>query len=183
MAKDLLRDISCKLLLKPLLRSGLSANKITVLNFLTLGLGAVVLFLTGHELLGLLVACLAAIIDYCDGTVQKIRVGHFTKLGAYLDTSLDWLWLQLLIYAISYHNGILPFGCLAIIIIMWGNWVEYNGNVKMKMYFPFGLSHILLIGILLGCSNLSIMLILFTQCIRVAIMYRRSVCKFLKELQ
>jgi len=179
MQNDYLRKISTKLILKPLLRTGLSANKITVLNFLTLGLGSILLFLRGREVLGLLVACLAALIDYCDGTVSKIRTGGYSKLGSYLDTSLDWLWLQLLIYAISYHNDILHIGCLAIIAIMWGNWVEYNGFVKQKMHFPLGISHILLITIILRCSWLGIILLAITQWVRVISMYGRSVWKFL----
>ena len=174
MGQDYFREISKKLLLKPFLRSGLSANKITVLNFLTLCLGSVVLFLTGHSYIGLLVAGLAAMVDYIDGEVARSRGGN-SKLGQYLDTSLDWLWLQLLIFSISYSNGVLPFGCLAIIVIMWGNWVEYNGGHKLQPPFPLGISHLLVIGVLFGCSNLTIMLILCIQSIRVAIMYRRYI--------
>ena len=173
MQQDYFRQISKRLLLKAFLRSGLSANQITVLNFLTLCLGSVILFTLGRELWGLLIAGLAAMVDYIDGEVARARGGN-SKLGQYLDTSLDWLWLQLLIWAISYNHGILPIGTLCIILIMWGNWVEYNGQVKLKLPFPLGISHLLVLGVF---SNIGFYLILLTQFYRVGRMYLWSISK------
>lgn len=173
MGQDFFRQISVKLLLKPFLRSGLSANQITVLNFLTLGLGSVVLFAIGKEMVGLLVSGLAAMVDYIDGEVARVRGGN-TKRGAYLDTSLDWLWLMLLIGAISYYNNIMTIGYIALIAIAWGNWVEYNGKVKLKILFPFGISHLLVLGIVTRQTTLGITAIMIVQSIRTILLYRRS---------
>ena len=180
--QDYFRQFSVKLLFKPFYRSGLSANKITVLNFLTLGLGSVVLFACGKELLGLLVAGLMAMVDYIDGAIAKARTGC-TKFGQYLDTSLDWLWLMLLIGAISWHNDIMVIGYIALIAIVLGNWVEFNGKAKLKLPFPFGISHLIVIGILLGISRWSIFAIAIVQGYRTIMLYRRSIWNTFKGSQ
>jgi len=174
MGKDFFRDISVKLLFKPFYRSGLSANKITVLNFLTLGLGSIVLFLIGREILGLLTAGLMAMVDYIDGEIARARGGN-SKLGQYLDTSLDWLYLMLLIGSISYYHNIMTVGYLSLIAITFGNWIEFNGNVKLKLSFPLGISHLIVIGILLGNLKLGIIYIAIVQSIRTIILYWRSI--------
>lgn len=174
MGKDFFRDVSVKLLFKPFYRSGLSANKITVLNFLTLGLGSIVLFAEGREILGLLTASLMAMVDYIDGEIARAKGGN-TKLGQYLDTSLDWLWLMLLIGAISYSHKIMSIGYITLIAITFGNWIEYNGNVKLKLPFPFGISHLLVIGILIRQIQFSILAIMLIQWIRTILMYKRSI--------
>lgn len=172
---DLFRDISVKLLFPLFWKSGLSANKITGLNFLTLGLGSVILFAFGREYLGLLTAGLAAMVDYVDGTVA--RAGRGSKNGAYLDTSLDWLWLMMIIGAISYHHKILYIGYLALAAITFGNWVEYNGKVNFKLIFPFGISHLLVLGIIFGKADIAICAIAGTQLLRTGGMYLWSIFK------
>ena len=111
-------------------------------------------------------------IDYVDVTVA--RAGRGSLNGAYLDTSLDWLWLQLLIFSISFYHDLLPIGTLCIILIMWGNWVEYNGKVNLKLPFPLGISHLLVLGVFF---KIGIYLILLTQLYRVGRMYLWSICK------
>jgi phosphatidylglycerophosphate synthase len=112
-------------------------------------------------------------VDYIDGEVARARGGN-SKLGQYLDTSLDWLWLQLLIFSISYSHNICWAGTLSIIFIMWGNWIEFNGKVKLKLPFPFGISHLLVIGVF---YDIGIYLILLTQFYRVGRMYKWSISK------
>ena len=178
MGKDFFRDISVKLLFKPFYRSGLSANKITVLNFLTLGLGSIVLFATGREILGLLTAGLMAMVDYVDGTVARAREGN-SKLGQYLDTSLDWFYLMLLIGAISYHHNIMTIGYLTLIAIVFGNWIEYNkvskvgGGYNLPLFL--GIIPILVVGILIQHVRESIFLIMITQWYRTGRMYLWSI--------
>jgi phosphatidylglycerophosphate synthase len=162
------------LLYKPFYRSGLSANKITVFNFLTLGLGSVALFSMGIEGMGLLTAGLAAMVDYIDGTIARARGGS-SSIGAYLDTSLDWLWLMLLIGAISYHHEVMTIGYLALVAITFGNWVQYNGKVNIVLPFPLGVSHLMVLGILLRHAEWGITGIMLTQGARTALMYWRSV--------
>lgn len=173
--KDLFRDVSIKLLFPIFWKSGLSANKITVLNFLTFGLGSVALFAFGYEYLGLLTAGLAAMVDYVDGTVA--RAGRENPKGAYLDTSLDWLWLMMLIGAISYHHNVLLWGYIALIAITFGNWVEYNGKVKFQYPFPLGISHLLVISILFHHANYGIIIIAITQVLKTGGMYLWSIFK------
>ena len=170
------REVSVKLLFKPFERSGLSANKITVLNFLILELATVILFFFGYEILGLAIAVLAAMVDFIDGSVARARGGN-TKLGQYLDTSLDWLYLMLLMGAISYHHNILPIGYLALIAITWGNWVEYNGNSKCRTPFLLTTTNIIGISILVRHAGLGIILVALVQWCRTVQLYRRSVWK------
>jgi hypothetical protein len=170
---DLFRDISVKLLFNLFDRSGLSANQITVLNFFTLGLVSVWLFATGHEIIALLVSGIVAMIDYIDGSIARARGGN-SKKGAYLDTSLDWVWLMLLIGAISYHHDIMLIGYLALMGITLTNWVQYNGNVNVVLKFPLGISHLLVLGILTRNVDISILLIALTQWGRLSLMYLRS---------
>lgn len=173
MANDYFRAFSVKLLFPLFWKSRLSANAITIANFLTLCLGSAGLFLIGKELAALLTAGLAAMVDYVDGTVA--RAGRGSPNGAYLDTSLDWLWLMLLIGAISYHHRIMDIGYLALIAITFGNWVQYNGKVNVRLPFPLGISHLMVGGILIGHAEWGITGIMLTQGARTTLMYWRSI--------
>ncbi len=177
--KDYFRQFSTQLLFKPFYRSGLSANKITVLNFLTLEMAAVVAFAMAHPFAGLLFAFLAAMVDFIDGAIAKARTGY-TKLGMFLDTSLDWLYLMLLIGAISWHNNIMAIGYIALIAITWGNWVEYNGKAKCKIPFFLGISPLIIIGVFTGHLKLSIFVIAIVQWIRAIKLYKGAVWKYFK---
>lgn len=174
------RKLSVKLLFNPLYRTKLSANKITGLNFLTLGLGSVILFVKGWDVLGLLTAGLMAMVDYVDGTIARER-NQVSKLGKYLDTSLDWLYLMLLIGAISYHHNILPIGYITLVALVFGNWVEYNGNSDVVMPMWLGKIPILTISILLGKAEYGIILIMFVQVIKTTLQYWRSLWKLSKD--
>lgn len=176
MAKDYFRDISVKLLFKPFYRSGLSANAITALNFLALGLPSLILFGYRREWLGLLTAILMAMVDYIDGTIARARGGS-SKKGAYLDTSLDWLYLMLLIGVLSHAYTCLVSGYLALVAITFGNWVEYNGDVKFKLPFILGIKFLLVAGIILNRVDISILLIAITQGYRTGRMYLWSIFK------
>lgn len=172
--KDYFRQFSTHLLFKPFYRSGLSANKITVLNFLTLEMATVAAFAMGHPFAGLLFALLAAMVDFIDGAIAKARTGY-TKLGIFLDTSLDWLYLMLLIGAISYYNNIMVIGYLALIAITWGNWVEFNGKVKCKIPFLLGISPLIIWGVFMNDLYFSIIAIAIVQWVRAIKLYRRAV--------
>lgn len=174
MKKDLFRDISVKLLFPIFMRSGLSANQITGLNFLLLGVPSLILFFQGREWLGLGTAILMAMIDYVDGTVARARGGNTTK-GAYLDTSLDWLYLMLLLGAVSFRHNCLATGFLALVAIVFGNWVEFNGFVKFKMPFILGIKFLLVSGIVFSRLDISILLIAITQGLRTGGMYLWSI--------
>jgi len=140
------------------------------------------MFVKGHELLGLLFALLAAMVDFIDGSIARARGGN-TVLGEYLDTSLDWLYLMLVIGAISYHHNIMTIGYLALIAITWGNWVEYNGNAKCKIPFFLGISWLIVIGVLLGRLDDFICSIMIVQWVRTIILYWRSVWNMRKGWQ
>lgn len=171
--KDYFREISVRLLYPILYRSGLSANKITGLNFLILGLGSIILFGIGEEWLGLLTAGLMAMIDYVDGTIARKRGS--TQLGAYLDTSLDWLYLMLLIGVISYTQEVMALGYVGLVAITFGNWVEFNGNIKYR--FPFFLRPLFLLplSIVIGRMDLGILWITIIQLYRTGRMYLWSI--------
>ena len=173
------REISVKLLFKPFYRSGLSANAITAINFWVVEMGAVALFLAGKDLLGLVFGGLAAMIDYIDGSIARARGGN-SKAGMYLDTSSDWLYLMFLIGAISYSHGILALGYITILALTFGNWVQYNGNVNIKLPPGLNITCILMWSILLGHAEYGIAAIMFIQSIRTALLYKRSICQILK---
>ena len=178
----LFRAVSLKLLFKPFQRSGLSANQITVGNFLIPGLGSIVLFAVGYEIAALGLLIIMAMVDYVDGAISRSR-GSEGNLGAYLDTSLDWLYLMMLVGAISYHNQIMPLGYIALIAISYGNWVEYNGPAKFTLPLPFNIGVIILCSVLLGCSRAGIALITATQITRTIILYGGSVWNKSKDVQ
>jgi len=176
--RDYFREVSVFLLFKPFYWSGLSANMITVLNFWIVEMAAIALFLAGYDLLGLILGGLAAMIDYIDGSIARARGGN-SKAGMYLDTSSDWLYLMLLIGAISYHHQIMPLGYITLIAITFGNWVQYNGNVNVKIPNGLNITCILMWSILLGHAEYGITAIMFIQTIRTALLYWRSIWKIL----
>jgi phosphatidylglycerophosphate synthase len=172
---DLFRNFSVKLLFKFFMKTGLSANQITMLNFWIFELGAIALFSLRLDIWGLVVGGFAAMVDYIDGTVARAR-NQTGKFGMYLDTSSDWLYLMMLIGAISYAHNILLLGYITLIAMTFGNWVEYNNlkgiNVKIPLWL--GICPILIITILLGHAEYGITAIMFIQTIRTALLYWRS---------
>lgn len=169
------RKVSVKLLVPILIKTGLSANKITALNFLLLGLGSVTFFAIGYEYLGLLTASLMAMIDYVDGTIARLRNENSPK-GEYLDTSLDWLYLMLLIGAISYYHNIMVFGYIMLIALTFGNWVKYFSLVKVPDC-PTFIIPTLVIGIILKRADISIIVLTLFQCLRTGGMYLWSISR------
>ena len=173
---DLFRELSVKLLLKPFLWTGLSANQITMLNFFIVELGAIALFWFKLDLLGLIVGGFAAMVDYIDGSIARYRGGN-TKKGQYLDTSSDWLYLMLLIGVISYAHGILILGYITLIALTFGNWLQYNGHVNIKIPNGLNITSVLMWSILLGHAEYGITAIMFIQSIRTVLLYEKSIIK------
>jgi phosphatidylglycerophosphate synthase len=122
--------------------------------------------------MGLLTTGLGAMVDVVDGSVA--RVGRGSKNGSFLDTSLDWIYLMLFIWAISFHHNILTIGYFALIFITWGNWIQYNGFVNWELPFPLGIKHLVTIGILIGHAEWGITAILITQATRTLLLYWRA---------
>ena len=82
---------------------------------------------------------------------------------------------MLIIGAISYHHNVLWIGYLALVAITYGNWVEYNGNVKCKLPFLLGISPLIIVGVLTKRLDLSILGIAIVQGVRTITLYWRSV--------
>ena len=171
--KDLFGNTSVKILFPLFWKSRLTANQITVINFFTLNLWSVALFASGREVLGLLVTGLGAMVDVIDGSIA--RAGRGLPNGKYLDTSLDWIYLMLFIGSISYYHNMMVIGYLCLIAITWGNWVEFNGKTKWELPFPFGIKHLVTIGVLTGHLGLGLIGICITQWLRTLILYMRSI--------
>lgn len=172
---DLFRKLSTDLLFPFFWWTGWSANTITAWNFAVLGVGSLVCFALQKPFIGLFVAGVYAMVDYVDGAVA--RAGRGSAKGEYLDTSLDWVYLQLLLFTLALANHSLETGFLALVALNLSNWVEYNGQVKLRTVFPFGISHLIVAGILVGRIDLGITTIAIVQWVRLIIMYRRSLCK------
>jgi|GEM_PF-2252871 len=85
-------------------RLPLSPNQITVFNFLTNDLLSVYFFSRGtyrDNLIGLLFCGLGAVLDKIDGFIARKR-GMSSKLGGWLDATLDLVWQNLLVAAIVF---------------------------------------------------------------------------------
>lgn len=171
--EGLFRAVSVKLLFPAFWKSGLTANQITILNFLTLNLGSVILFATGHEIIGLLTTVLGAMVDVVDGTVA--RAGRGSKNGSYLDTSLDWIYLMLFVGAISFHHNIMTIGYITLMAITYGNWLQYNGKYNWELPFPLGIKHLIAMGVMVGHAEWGIVGIAVTQWLRTGIIYFNSI--------
>jgi phosphatidylglycerophosphate synthase len=171
-----LRKISVWLLLKPLLWTGISANTVSVIGFL-FGLTACYFFAKGWEYVGLCLCGISASFDYCDGSIARYRHESSFK-GQFLDTSLDYFYLMLIVGSISFFHNILSFGYISLMAITLGNWIQYNGNVNIKLPFPLTIQFILFISILFAHAELGITAIMFIQSIRTALLYERSLCSF-----
>jgi hypothetical protein len=167
-----LRKLSEKTLFPFFWWTGMSANQVTRFNFFGVGLAVVASFALGYEFLGLLLAGLCAMIDYVDGTVARAGRGH--PKGQYLDTSLDWLYLMLLIGAICFYHNIMVIGYLILIAITFGNWVQYNGGVNVKLPLWLGIDVFITIGVLTRKLDIAMLCVLLIQSIRTAVMYYRS---------
>ena len=170
---NLLRKVAERVLVPIFLKTRLSANQITLLNFFVGSLSVIYLFAIGYDFYGWLLAVLVAMVDYVDGTIARSGRGH--PRGQFLDTSLDWLYLMLLIGAISYHHNIMIVGYLTLVAITFANWVQYNGDVNIRIPYLLNTEILLTIGVLTNKLKYIIIFMMFYQWIRVAIMYRRSI--------
>ena len=172
---NLFRKISIKIFFPIFWKLGWSAPFITTFNFIVFGISSLICFLKGYELQGLFLAGIMAMIDYVDGTIG--RAGRGSPLGAYLDISLDWLYLMLLIGAISYQHDIMLFGYITLIAITFSNWVEYNGLVNYELPKCLGIIPLLLIFIFTNHLKYGILCIMITQSYRAGRLYLCSISK------
>ena len=81
---EFVRKISVKLFYKPFERMGIRPNQLTILNFLTNSLTAVVFFAKGFPRLGLLFCIMGGMIDYIDGELARRKFGGNTEKGKWL---------------------------------------------------------------------------------------------------
>lgn len=169
---DYFRLFAVKLLFKPVMKTGITPNKITILNFLLFGIFSLIMFGLGHNWLALVFGFWMAMFDYIDGEVARATRGN-SKLGQYLDTSLDWLYLMLLIGVLSYTSNCMFIGYIILIALTFGNWVEYNGKVKPP--FSTCIIPLIVLGIILEKLPLALLLLMFRLTARTFLMYWRSV--------
>lgn len=140
------RQISLRLFLGFFDKIGISPNKITVINFFTNNLAAVYFFSRGNyigNLIGLFFCLSSAALDYIDGAIARKR-GIKSKLGGWLDATLDFIWQNLLLCAIVYGVFIskeqnilwLIVGFFAIIGVVVSSHMgsEYNRTFGLNLY-------------------------------------------------
>ena len=125
----ILRKWTKQLFLSPFIKSKLTPNQITTLNFFFTSLPSIYFLWTGHNIISLLFILINVPIDFIDGEVAK-ATNQFTKLGSWLDTSLDWLWQLMLLGTIVYKmQGIwLAIGLWAIIAVVYSNYISATKN-------------------------------------------------------
>ncbi len=171
--ENILRKLSVKILVPILRKINITANEITLYSFLIFGLSSIFCFSLGNDYLGLFLAIIMAALDYCDGTIARER-NECSHLGEYLDTSLDWLYLMLIIGALSYNHDSMIIGYIILITLTFSNWVQYNGKTYFKLPFYLGIIPILVISILFKQVKIGLMLIMVSQSFKTIIMYWRS---------
>jgi phosphatidylglycerophosphate synthase len=132
------------------------------------------LFATGHDYWGLFVAGLMAMVDYVDGEVARFDGGG-SALGAHLDTSLDYLYLMLLIGTLGWSHHCMIWAYSALVTITFSNWVQYNGGGKYTLPFFMQTVFILPLTILLKEVGIGLGIITAYQLTRTVILYERSI--------
>lgn len=81
-----------------------SANQLSIINFFINNLGAVVFFSLGRywaNLVGVFFLVSSAIFDWMDGAVAR-KKGLASEGGGFLDSTLDYIWQNLLVAAIIF---------------------------------------------------------------------------------
>jgi phosphatidylglycerophosphate synthase len=167
------RNISMRLLYKPIERTGLSANQITVLNFLTNNLLAVFCFSRGNyifNLIGLFFCIFGGMVDYIDGALARARGGE-TDLGKWLDTSLDWLAYLLLIGGISYGVDNMLCGIVCLIGTGYSNYIDTTRPSIRLDNLPFSPIFFIVLGAVLNQMRLCLYLMTFFSVLRASILF------------
>lgn len=132
---NLAEKLSVNLFLKFFDKLGIAPNKITVINFFTNNLLAVYFFSRGtylYNLVGLFFCGLSVIADYMDGAIARKR-GIESKLGGWLDPTVDFIWQNMLLCGIIYGVFIskdknllwLGIGLFALICVIVANHMSY----------------------------------------------------------
>lgn|SRR3990167_6088633 len=146
MSSLILRKWTRQLFLPLFIRSKLTPNQITTLNFFFTSLPSAYFLWTGYNLLCLLFICINIPIDFIDGELAK-KTNQISKLGLWLDTSLDWLW-QLLLLCIIILKDPSPVGMLALGMVVYCNYISATSKLQLDD-FPFVMKYYLFFGILL----------------------------------
>lgn len=162
-----LREWSKQLFLRPFLRSGLTPNQITSANFILTGLPSVYFLGTGHNIIALILILINIPIDFIDGEVAK-KTNQMTKLGSYLDTSLDWLWQLLLLGSLAYVTQLWIWGIVCIIAVAFSNYLSATSRTQLDD-FPFVMKYYLFLGLLTNFLKPALILIAVSYCIKVLI--------------
>ena len=171
---DFVRKISVKLFYKGFDKMGIKPNQLTVLNFLTNSLTAVVFFARGLPRLGLLFCIMGGIIDYIDGTLARRKFGGNTEKGKWLDTSLDWLYYLLLIGGIGYGVGHMSIGIICIVATVFSNYIDTQRPSISLGYFPFSPVIFIVGGAIINQMTLCLYLMTFFAILRSSLLWRAS---------
>ena len=171
---EFVRKISVKLFYKGFDKMGIKPNQLTVLNFLTNSLTAVVFFARGLPRLGLLFCIMGGMIDYIDGTLARKKFGGNTEKGRWLDTSLDWLYYLLLIGGISYGVNNMSIGIICIVATVFSNYIDTQRPSISLGYFPFSPVAFIVVGSIFNQMTLCLYLMTFFAVLRASLLWRAS---------
>lgn len=160
-----LREWSKQLFLGLFLRSGLTPNQITTLNFFLTSVPSVYFLATGHNLIALCFILANIPIDFIDGELAK-KTGQMTKLGAYLDTSLDWLWQLMLLGVMIWRTDLVVWGLLALISVVYSNYLSATSRTQLDD-FPFVMKYYLFVGILFNKLDWALVIVAIAYTLKV----------------
>ena len=163
----ILRKWTKQLFLGLFLRSGLTPNQLTTINFLVTSVPSVYFLATGHNVIALLLILINVPIDFLDGEVAK-ATGQMTKLGAYLDTSLDWIWQLSLLGAMVYRTNLVTWGLVAIISTVYSNYLSATSRRQLDD-FPFVMKYYMFGGILFNKLDWALVVIAIAYSLKVVL--------------
>lgn len=153
----ILRKWTKQLFLALFIRSRLTPNQITTANFLLTSVPSVYFLWTGHNLLCLLFIFINIPVDFLDGEIAK-ATHQFTRVGEWLDTSLDWLWQLMILATLTYISGYTIIGLIAIIAVVYSNYISATSKKQLDD-FPFVMKYYLFFGILTTLYGLTLSVI------------------------
>ena len=161
----ILRKWTKQLFLGLFLRTRLTPNQITTLNFMLTSVPSVYFLGTGHNLIALGFVLANIPIDFIDGELAK-ATGQMTKLGAYLDTTLDWIWQLLLLAVMVWTTDLIIWGLLAIIAVVLSNYLSATSKLQLDD-FPFVMKYYMFVGILFNRLDLTLVIIAIAYSLKV----------------
>lgn len=169
--------MSCKILLPPIRLTNISPNQITVGNFFLNNLPAIWCFATKHYYLALYFCLVSVMLDYVDGELAREKGGE-TKLGTWLDISLDWLWYLMLLGGIAYGINSLVAGMVCIISTVFANYIDTNKPTKKLGNFPFSPITFIVAGVLFNQMKIAFYCVAFFAILRMVILWILSIKAF-----